>query len=244
MKVARFDFDRSLQPLLKRDLRGSTVELPFQGPQSAKHLIESLGIPHTEIGQLNLNGKNIETNTIVQDGDRIKVREVPVQNRAMEPRFVLDGHLGRLTSHLRMLGLDCLYHNAYEDNQLANISVEEKRILLTRDRLLLMRKVITQGYLVRSLNPTQQIYEVVHRYNLIPWVKPFQRCLRCNHPLEPVKKESILELLEPLTKKYYDDFKFCPVCKQPYWKGSHYGQMLQLIEELSQNSSKRGEPDV
>jgi uncharacterized protein with PIN domain len=102
--------------------------------------------------------------------------------------------------------------------------------------LLLMHKIIIQGYLLRSLNPTEQLHEVAQRYGLDKWVKPFQRCMRCNHLLEPVEKEIILGKLEPLTKKYYDEFKLCPACDQVYWKGSHYERMLQLIEKVSQSA--------
>ena len=236
MKVARFDFAPALQMLLRRDFRGRPVEMHFRGPQSVKHLIESLGIPHTELGLLIANGQGIGLEYIVHDGDRIEVKPVALDgNETTEPRFVLDGHLGRLTSHLRMLGLDCLYENTYEDGELVRISFEEGRILLTRDRLLLMHKVITQGYLLRSLNSTEQLHEVVQRYGLVKWVKPFQRCMRCNHLLESVEKEIILEKLEPLTKKYFDEFKLCPACDQVYWKGSHYERMLQLIEKVSQS---------
>lgn len=234
MKAARFDFDPTLQPLLRRDLRGKSIELRFRGSQSVKHLIESLGIPHTEIGPLNASGRIIGLDYIVHDGDKIEVRPVaPGMHGPAEPRFVLDGHLGRLASHLRMLGLDCLYNNAYEDEELVHISVEAERILLTRDRLLLMHKIITQGYLLRSLDTTEQLHEVVRRYGLEKWVKPFQRCMKCNHPLEQVGKEIVLEKLESLTKKYYDEFKFCPACDQVYWKGSHYERMLELIEKVS-----------
>lgn len=234
MKVATFDFDPALQPLLKRDLREQPVEMHFQGAQSIKHLIESLGIPHTEIGPLRANGEHIGQEYITQDRDRIKVQPVaPVQDGTSEPRFVLDGHLGRLASHLRMLGLDCLYNNAYEDEELVHISVEQGRILLTRDRLLLMHRVITGGYLVRSLNSIEQLYEVVHRYGLVKWIKPFERCMNCNHPLETVAKETVLEKLEPLTKKYYDEFKLCPACDQVYWKGSHYERMLEVVGKVS-----------
>ena len=233
MKTATFDLDPDLQVLLKHDLRGKPVNMGFQGAQSVKHLVESLGIPHTEIGMLAVNGKGIGTNYIVDDGDRIEVRGVTPENLATEPRFVLDGHLGRLASHLRMLGQDCLYNNAYEDKELVQISVEEQRTLLTRDRLLLMHKVITQGYLLRSLNSNEQLNEVVKRYGLVKWVRPFQRCMNCNHPLEPVEKETVLEKLEPLTKKHYHEFKLCPVCEQVYWKGSHYERMLKVIEEIS-----------
>jgi hypothetical protein len=235
MKVARFDFTPDLQALLKRDLRGRSVEMRFQGAQSVKHLIESLGIPHTEIGPLSSDGGEIGLGYIVHDGDRIEVQPVaPISDETTEPRFVLDGHLGRLASHLRMLGLDSLYHNAYEDEELVRVSLAEQRILLTRDRLLLMHKVLSRGYLLRSMNPSEQLNEVVQRYRLAKWVRPFERCMNCNHPLEPVPKESVLEKLEPLTQKYYDEFKLCPACDQVYWKGSHYERMLSLIAKVSE----------
>jgi len=233
MKTARFEFDPSLQLLLKRDLRSKPVHLQFQGPQSVKHLIESLHIPHTEIGPLSVNGTDAGLDYIVQDGDRIEVRPVAPADFVEEPSFVLDGHLGKLASHLRMLGLDCLYNNAYDDDELVVISVEEERILLTRDRLLLMHKVITHGYLVRSLNSTEQLDEVIQRYGLVKWVRPFQRCMNCNHLLEPVDKETVLEKLEPLTRKYYHNFKLCSACGQVYWKGSHYEKMSRVIEAIS-----------
>jgi hypothetical protein len=236
MKAGRFDFAPDLQPILKRGLRDQPVEMRFKGPQSVKHLIESLGIPHTEIGPLSASGERIGLDYIVQDGDRIEVRAVaPAADDTIEPRFVLDGHLGRLASHLRMLGLDCLYNNAYEDEELVRISVGEDRILLTRDRMLLMHKIIAQGYLLRSLDSTEQLYEVIRRYGLVKWVRPFERCMNCNHPLEPIGKELVLEKLEPLTKKYYDEFKLCPGCGKVYWKGSHYERMLELIERVSQD---------
>jgi uncharacterized protein with PIN domain len=233
VKVAHFEFSPELHTLLPREHRGQRVEIHFRGEQSAKHLIESLRIPHTEIGSLFANGVGIGQGYIVQNGDTLVVEPVALAtNELPEPRFVLDGHLGRLASHLRMLGLDCLYNNAYEDGELVRISVAEERCLLTRDRLLLMHKVITQGCLLRSLNPSEQLYQVVRRYGLVKWIRPFERCMKCNHPLEGVSKESVLEKLEPLTKKHYDEFKYCPSCNQVYWKGSHYEKMSRMIETL------------
>jgi uncharacterized protein with PIN domain len=234
MKTARFQFSTALQPLLRRSLRQQELTLRFRGPQSVKHLVESLGIPHTEIGALHANSQAIGTNYLVEDGDLIEVQSADlVKGHSEEPRFVLDGHLGRLASHLRMLGFDCLYRNTFEDKELVRISVEGERVLLTRDRMLLMHKIITRGYLLRSLDSTEQLHEVVGRFELTRWIKPFQRCMRCNHPLEAVDKQSVLEKLEPLTKKYYHEFKRCPTCDQVYWKGSHYERMLALIKQVS-----------
>jgi uncharacterized protein len=233
MKTARFHIDANLRSLLSLDKRVDGFDLTFRGPQSVKHLIESLGIPHTEIGVLMANGSLIGQGYIVHDGDQIEVRPEAPEICQSEPRFILDCHLGRLAARLRMLGLDCLYRSDYDDPELAEISVNDGRILLTRDRRLLMQKRITRGYLLRSLDPEEQLQEVVRRYTLGDWIKPFRRCLRCNHPLEPVRKQDVLERLEPLTRLYFEEFHICPACHQIYWKGSHYDKMQKLIEQLN-----------
>lgn len=157
----------------------------------------------------------------------------PVENGCpIEPRFLLDCHLGRLNAHLRMLGFDCSYQNDYDDAMMTGIAQREARILLTRDRRLLMRKVIQHGYCLRSLEPLEQLTEVVQRFDLTDKIQPFHRCLRCNHPLEPVDKEAVIDRLEPLTKLYFDEFHICPACRQIYWKGSHYERMLKLVERI------------
>ena len=233
MKVARFRFDESLRPLLQHENNAGEFDYRFTGPQSAKHLIESVGIPHTEIGAVMVASMAVSTGYLVQNSDTVEVFGNPRgQESQDEPRFVLDGHLGRLAAHLRMLGLDCLYQNVYGDATLFAISVEQERILLTRDRRLLMHKSITRGYLLRSLDPHEQLVEVMSRYALRKWIRPFQRCIRCNHLLESVEKEAVLERLEPLTKLYFNEFRICPACRQIYWKGSHFERMQKLIAEL------------
>lgn len=234
MKVARFRFDAALRSLLQRDHAEGEFDYRFNGPQSAKHLIESVGVPHTEIGRVLVSLMPVSDGYLVQDGDHVEVLgNAPSFDSMEEPRFVIDGHLGRLASHLRMLGLDCVYQNDHDDSTLAAISVGEGRVLLTRDRRLLMRRSIMRGYLLRSLDPYEQLLEVLRRYGLRRWIRPFQRCIRCNQLLEPVNKEAIIDRLEPLTKLYFDDFRICPACKQIYWKGSHFQRMEKLIASLS-----------
>jgi hypothetical protein len=151
---------------------------------------------------------------------------------AGEHRFVLDNHLGRLAVYLRMLGFDALYRNDYQDEELARVSSEERRILLTRDVRLLMRNQVRHGYWVRSKIPRQQLLEIVKRYNLVEMVTPFLRCMRCNGVLMPVSKEMVLDRLEPLTRLYYDDFRICAECDQVYWRGSHYERMQIFLEQV------------
>ena len=234
MSTAYFSLLGRLQDFLKRDQRGKKISLEFRGRQSIKHVVESLGVPHPEIGVIQVNGQEASLGTITQDSDQVEV--YPVSNGCpVEPRFLLDGHLGRLVAYLRMLGFDCLYRNNYDDDQLAEIAQRENRILLSRDRRLLMRKTVTYGYCLRSLDSLEQLNEVIERFDLRSRFAPFHRCLRCNHALEPVAKEVVLDRLEPLTRLYFDDFQICPACGQIYWKGSHYEKMQKLVEEISKN---------
>jgi uncharacterized protein with PIN domain len=232
VKVAHFDFPPDLQLLLPLGKRQGSFDYNFTGPQTAKHLIESLGVPHTEVGELSANGAAIGLDYLVHDGDRIEVRPA-APGCPVEARFLLDSHLGRLAAYLRMLGFDCLYRNDYQDVELAELVGRENRILLSRDRRLLMRKVVHYGYCPRSLDPRQQLVEVVRRFDLREEVQPFHRCLRCNALLEPVSKEAVLERLEPLTKTYFNEFAICSSCDQVYWKGSHYERMMGLVQKIS-----------
>ena len=236
MNTAHFLFVGRLNDFLSGDQRENSIRVEFRGRQSIKHLVESLGVPHPEIGRVQVNGREASLDTITQDGAQVDVH--PIQNGCpIEPRFLLDNHLGRLAAYLRMLGFDCLYRNDYEDQELAEILQQEERILLTRDRRLLMRKAVTHGYCPRSLDSLAQLTEVIQRFNLFKRIAPFHRCLRCNHPLEAVPKEAVLDRLEPLTKQYFDEFHICPACKQIYWKGSHYERMQEIVEKLSEGSS-------
>jgi uncharacterized protein with PIN domain len=235
MSTAHFLFHGRLNDFLPQDQKGQWVAIQFRERQSLKHLVESLGMPHPEIGRIQVNGREGAPGRITQAGDRVEVH--PIENGCpMEPRFVLDCHLGRLTAHLRMLGFDCTYQNDFEDAEMAGIAVQENRIVLTRDRRLLMRKVIVYGYCLRSLDSFEQLTEVMQRFELANRAQPFHRCLRCNDPLEPVSKEMILDRLEPLTKQYFDEFRICPNCQQIYWKGSHYARMLKLVEQVKSNA--------
>ena len=236
MSTAYFSFVGRLNDFLAPSQREQILRVDFRGHQSIKHLAESLGVPHPEIGQVQVNGQEGTLGTLTQDGDQVHVHPIP-NGCPVEPRFVLDNHLGRLAAYLRMLGFDCLYENTYDDDELAEVVQREERILLSRDRRLLMRKAVTHGYCLRSLNSLEQVSEVIQRFDLLKRILPFHRCLRCNHPLEPVSKEAVLDRLEPLTKLYFDEFQICPACKQIYWKGSHYERMQHLIKQLTEGNT-------
>ena len=229
--MAYFLFLGRLKDFLPHEQREQSIAVEFRGRQSIKHLAESLGVPHPEMGQVEINGQEGSLNTITQDGDQVQIYPIP-DGYPAEPRFLLDNHLGRLAAYLRMLGFDCLYRNDYSDEELAEVLQQEERILLSRDRRLLMRKVVSHGYCPRSLDSLEQLREIVQRFDLAKRIVPFHRCLRCNHVLEPASKESVLDRLEPLTKVYFDEFMLCPDCKRIYWKGSHFERMQGIVEKI------------
>jgi uncharacterized protein with PIN domain len=232
LNEAEFTFEGDLAWFLPWKLRKKTVHLTFEDHQSAKHLIESLGIPHVEVGVMRANDQEVSFSYRPKDHDRLHVIPAPL-GCPMEPRFLLDNHLGRLAASLRMLGFDCLYQNDFEDAQMARLLESDVRILLTRDRQLLMRKAVKYGYCLRSLKTSEQLEEVVRRFQLIPLACPFTRCLRCNGTLEAVEKADVLDQLEPKTRRYYNEFARCTVCGKVYWRGSHWERMQGVIEKLS-----------
>lgn len=214
----------------------------FELPASVKDMIESLGVPHTEVDLILLNGTPVDFCHPVQDGDRISVYPafhsldtrslLQLRTRLQDRRFVLDTHLGRLARYLRMLGLDAAYETDREDKILAQVSHNEGRILLTRDRGLLKRGEVVHGYFVRAMEPKQQVVEVLRRFDLFPDVAPFRRCIQCNTPLQSVAKQIILDRLQPDTRRCYDEYRICPGCNRIYWEGSHYEHMQRFIQRI------------
>jgi len=237
-------FYEELNDFLPMAQRKRAFDCHLRQASSIKDLIESLGVPHTEVDLILVNSESVDFNYLIRDGDRISVYPVfeslditPVVHLRPKPlretRFVLDVHLGRLAAYLRMLGFDTLYRNDFVDSVLADISVNEHRILLSCDKQLLMRKQITHAYYVREREPQKQILEVLCRFSLFGQLKPFSRCMHCNGDLHAVEKQSIESHLMPRTREYYEEFWQCNNCGKVYWKGSHYQRMQKHISKIS-----------
>ena len=204
MARVQLRFYEELNDFLAPGLRKVAFSHEFERRTSVKDMIESFGVPHTEIDVILVNGNSVDFSYIVQDGDRISVYPVfesldvtplmrlhPAPLRT--PAFVLDTNLGKLARYLRLLGFDCLYENDYDDDTVAALASNEQRTVLTRDRALLQRRIITRGYFVREVRPRCQVKEVLSRFDLYRLVKPFSRCTRCNGQLQSVDKQSIEE---------------------------------------------------
>jgi len=237
----RLRFHGGLNVFLKSKAGDAVIERSIAEKTSIKDVIESCGVPHPEVDLILLDDQAVGFNyTLASDA---KVEVFPVENRGTDraekqlqtigiTRFIADEHLGTLTRNLRLLGFDVAYPKNADDRQLLDVMARENRALLTRDRRLLMHRIVQHGYYPRSQNADEQTIEVVRRFDLSELIAPFIRCLRCNAQLEQATKAEVIDKLEPLTKIYYNQFRRCPDCKQIYWSGSHFPKLQKRIEEI------------
>jgi uncharacterized protein with PIN domain len=237
----RLRFHGDLNVFLRSRARDAVVERPLAEKTSIKDIIESCGVPHPEVDLILIDDQPVGFGHTVDNDAMVEV--FPVEKRGTVytdkrlqaigiSRFVADGHLGRLTRNLRLLGFDVAYPKDADDRQLLEVMTNENRALLTRDRRLLMHGIVQHGYYPRSQNADEQTIEILRRFDLSELIAPFTRCLRCNAPLEEAAKADVIDKLEPLTKIYYDQFRRCPDCKQIYWPGSHFPKLQKRIEEI------------
>ncbi len=243
MTHATFRFYAELNDFLPAHRRGRVFESRCAQAASAKHMIEALGVPHTEVELVLVNGESVGFDVPLHDGDRVavypkfealdiapllRVREQPLR----QTRFVADAHLGGLAHRLRLLGFDTLFADGWSDDEIVRRAVEEGRIVLTRDRELLKRRSITHGCYVHRLRAEEQAREVVDRLDLARSARPFSLCLRCNTGLDPVEKAQVADRLPPHVRGRFDVFRRCNVCRRIYWEGSHWQRMRRWVDEV------------
>jgi len=245
--TATFRFYAELNNFLAPARRGRAFGVECAQASTAKHMIEALGVPHTEVELILLNGEPAGFDRLLHDGDHVAVYptfssfDLAPQQRVRESlpariHFVADAHLGGLARLLRMAGFNTLYRNDYEDREIAEIAGRENRIVLTRDRDLLKHRVITHGCYIHALKPPQQFCEVMARLDLAWWQQPFTLCILCNLPLRPVARDAVFAslALSVRSNPNYVKFTTCDCCGRIYWEGSHWQRMTALF-----NSSAR-----
>jgi uncharacterized protein with PIN domain/sulfur carrier protein ThiS len=225
---AIFRFDPRLWVFLDKSRREAAFEYDCARAATLKNAIEALGVPHTEVGAVRVNGEPATLQRVVRDGDCIEV-EATKSGSGPDLRFVADAHLGGLARFLRMLGCDTLHRNDYSDEEIRRLAETEGRIVLTRDRELLKCREIARGAYVRALKPEAQLREVVERYRLAPHARPFTLCLACNLPLQPVDRDAVAARVPPAVLELHDSFVRCPGCNGVFWPGSHYQRMLSAL---------------
>lgn len=244
MTVAELRFYEELNDFLVPERRKRAFPYACARRATVKNVIEALGVPHTEVDLILVNGESVDFTCLVRDGDRISVYPqfetldvTPLQRLRMtalrQPRFIADAHLGALAKYLRVLGFDTLYRNDYGDREVAQIAQRDRRIVLSRDRGLLMRRSITHGCFVHSTRPLAQIEEILRRLDLYRSVRPFTRCLLCNAVLTTLSREEAAARVPDGTAAYYQKFHTCRCCDRVYWAGSHFRHLQRVLAAVA-----------
>jgi len=184
--TACFRFYEELNDFLIPEQRKRTLRYRFNGHPRILDAIETFGVPPAEVDLIIVNAQSVGFAYRLQPDDRVavypmfesfditplvKLRERPLRRT----RFVVSANLGELARRLQMMGLDVLSANRFGDDEIAAISLAQRRIVLTRDRRLLPAKSLTHGYWVRSVHPAEQVREIVRRFDLYRQLKPSRR---------------------------------------------------------------------
>jgi len=244
MPSAELRFYEELNDFLPAEQRKTAIRRSFNGTPSVKDTIESCGVPHSEIDLIVVDGESVGFDHRLAGGERVAVYpvfegiDISPANRLRprplrRPRFLVDANLGRLARLLRLLGFDCTYDQAMDDEEIARLAASERMTILTRDRGLLMRRIVSRGYFVRSQVPVEQTAEVLRRFDLVEQIRPLARCVDCNGIIEPVRKNQVLDRLPQNTRRFYEEFFQCSVCSKLYWRGAHWENLQELIARIS-----------
>lgn len=207
--------------------RAGEVRATWDGESSLGHVVESLGVPLPEVGRLVAGGRAVPPAYRPRSGESVRVEARQRPQRLTADRFILDVHLGALARRMRLLGLDTFYANDLDDDLLIDLANAQHRVLLTKDRGLLMRRKLWLGAYVRGDRPDEQILDVVARF--APALAPWTRCPTCNGMLARVPKGAVEHLLRPGTRRTYQEFARCADCGQVYWRGAHSAHLAQIV---------------
>jgi len=238
---AEFRFYEELNDFLAPERRKNVFQVPIDRGRSVKDAIESVGVPHTEVDLVLVDGASVAFGHVLRGGERVAVYPeferldiAPVVHLRPSPlretRFVLDAHLGKLSRHLRMAGFDSLWENDYGDEEIVALSVAQKRVILTRDKGILKRSAVQRGYFVREIESEKQLREVLRAFQLERSLEPFSRCRVCNAALREVPKESVRGRVPETVWRELDDFTECPQCERIFWRGTHYERLSRVLE--------------
>jgi uncharacterized protein len=243
IKLISVRFYAELNDFLRPAQRQRELEFPIKGQMTVKGVIESLGVPHSAVDLVVVNGKPAGFSYVLKKGDYVSVYpEFEAfdisgisKNRKKSlrsSRFILDAHLGKLAKKLRLLGFDSLFAREISDDEIIDQAHAERRIILTRDRDLLKSEKVDHGYYIRATDTDGQLKEIIVKFDLWSQFDPFARCLICNGELEKADISEVRGQINQETASIFSEFFRCSSCKKIYWEGSHYESMKGYIENL------------
>lgn len=239
----KFRFYEELNDFLDPPLKKREFEHVFDGTPSVKDRIEALGVPHTEVDLVLVDGESVDFDFRLAGGERIAVYPVferfdiagvtRLQSRPLrDARFIVDVNLGRLAAYLRLVGFDCRYRNDFTDAYIIETALAEHRIILTRDIGLLKDGRVTHGAFVHATEPLEQLREVIERFQLENRLRRWTRCMKCHGVIESIDRDDPdIERVPDDVQARFDTFGRCRDCRRVYWPGSHFDRVRERLEQ-------------
>jgi uncharacterized protein with PIN domain len=155
----------------------------------------------------------------------------------VEIKFIVDNNVGKLAKWLRIMGYDALLFSGEDDGRMVKIALAENRVILTKDREVMKRRLVTSGklkaILIKDDDIEAQLLQVVKALNLDYHFGPFSVCLECNKRLIEKDKDSVKESVPPYVFKTQRLYMECPSCHRIYWRGTHWQAMNRELEKLA-----------
>jgi uncharacterized protein with PIN domain len=244
-------FYAELNDFLPEARRQREFRYRFSGTPSVKDTIEAIGVPHTEVDVILVDGESVDFAHLLRGGERVAVFPVferydvsPVTRLRPAPlresRFVADVHLGTLARNLRLLGFDTIWERDLADEAIIDIAARDRRIILTRDKGILKNGRVTHGYWLRATDPSEQLEEVIAALDLAGSIDAYTRCMECNGILEPIGRLEAARSVPLQVFLVYREFKRCRCCGRTYWRGSH----LKRLDRIVERARTSGRPDL
>jgi len=150
-----------------------------------------------------------------------------VENRY---RFRVDRPLGKLAKWLRLLGYDTITDRFPHIQPVCDTSRRGDRIWIIRTQSASQ----TPGIISIAQNdPIQQLKTVITHLGIQrKTLKPFTRCIRCNHTLEAIDKGRVRGRVPDYIWEMHAQFRICSRCQKIFWRGSHVAKHNKIIDQL------------
>jgi len=155
--------------------------------------------------------------------------------RQTDIKFVADIMVGKLARYLRMCGFDVVYDNYFDDAKIVEIAMQQSRIILTRDALMLKRRDCSsnavKSIFIKSTRLAEQLAQLKDELDLI--IEPdLIRCIECNTVLQDIEKVCVKDKVPAYVYETQKSFMFCPSCIKYYWRGTHYENIKKYFDKI------------
>ena len=167
-----FRFYEELNEYLPENQRKRDIEVVVKEPRTLRSIITYFNIPLSEVDLILVNGVSVDFEHVLEGGERVsvypvfellnirqisQVRKTPLRKL----RFIADADLAEMAEKMRESGIDTVCFPNISMQEIGEISIKEKRIILTKSKALSQFPGITHTLVIHSEDTMDQMQEVM-----------------------------------------------------------------------------------